>query len=684
MQVFVVRPFGNRQVLKKTVSQQADPQVISFDFDRIEQELIQPALQSLQLTGGTTGQIFESGEIREDMFSLLLLADVVIADISIHNANVFYELGIRHALKNKTTVLIKCPGFDETPFDILGFRYVSYDMNAPGDSIPALIRSLQDSQLSERTDSPVFFAMPNLAMQETEKFFIVPADFLEETDIAIKAREPGKLALLASEASSFAWKIPAQRIIGEALVNMEAYDYARNVWEQIKTRYPQDKQANMNLATIYQRLSEQELVCNPVDSQLMLARSDIAVNNLFEFHAASGKDLPAFHGLKGRNLKSRWVNEVKCCLPEKMSETALQSVFLEAAYQQYEKGYYENLNHFHCGINALGFLTIIIALAERHPDIWIQAFETEEEAGEKLEDYKYKHEQLAVCIRLAVCIAKDKMSDEEEAANWLNFTEADLACISGSKAGRVSLLYRKALQSANQLQKETSLRQLRMFAMLNILPENVTAALNAFPSTEITPKSITHYILFTGHMMDRPDRTEPRFPPAKEKQVREKIKEALLQEIQVNGSNITGIAGGACGADIIFHEVCMEIGVPSKLFLALPREQFIMNSVAFAGPSWIERFDRLFMKLPVFVLANGTLLPRWLSKKAGYNIWKRNNLWELHAALTNGGLHMTLIALWDGKGGDGMGGTEHMIQEAVLKGAKTIIIDLKQVTQQPG
>jgi len=679
MQVFIVRPFGIKQVIKKTSIPTDNPEVISFDFDRVENELIMSALNNLQLDGGTTGKIFESGEIREDMFSLLLLADMVIADISIHNANVFYELGIRHALKNKTTVLIKCPGFDETPFDILGFRYVTYDKDDPSAAIPLLIKTIQDSMLSDRNDSPVFFAMPHLGVQDTEKFFIVPVGFLEETALAIRAKEPGKLALLASEADSFSWKIPAHREIGEALVNMEAYDYARHVWEKIKDKYPQDKQANINLATIYQRLSEQELTANPVASQMLLAKSDICIETLFDCFAVTGKDLSAFYALKGRNLKSRWVNELKTALPEKKSEMALQSVYLEAAYTEYEKGYYENLNHFHCGINALGCLTILVALAERLPDIWAQAFETDKEALEKIEAYKNKHQQLEVCIRLAINIAKEKMTVEEQAESWLNITEADFVCITGNQPARVSLLYKKALQSANQLQIETALRQVKMFEMLQVLPQNVNAALNAFPPVEISPPEKKHYLLFTGHMIDKPGRSVSRFPAEKETAARLKIKEAVEKELKITGNNVTGISGGACGADIIFHEVCEELGIQSKLFLAIPREQFINSSIAFAGTSWIERFDKLYQKLPVFILANSKLLPGWLSKKPEYDIWKRNNLWELHAALSNGGLHMTLLALWDGKGGDDMGGTEHMVNEAILKGAKTIIIDMNDV-----
>src|SRR4051794_40255582 len=120
--VFIVRPFGNKkQVIKK--AKEGNLGIVFFDFDKVETDLIIPAMKAADLEGGTTQRIFESGEIKEDMFSQLLLADIVIADITIHNANVFYELGIRHALRGKTTVLIKCPGFDETPFDIIGYKY---------------------------------------------------------------------------------------------------------------------------------------------------------------------------------------------------------------------------------------------------------------------------------------------------------------------------------------------------------------------------------------------------------------------------------------------------------------------------------------------------------------------------------------------------------------------------------
>jgi hypothetical protein len=61
------------------------------EFDEIDRSLIQPALARNALAGRTTGAIAQAGNIRLDMFQMLLAYDLVIADISVDNANVFYE-----------------------------------------------------------------------------------------------------------------------------------------------------------------------------------------------------------------------------------------------------------------------------------------------------------------------------------------------------------------------------------------------------------------------------------------------------------------------------------------------------------------------------------------------------------------------------------------------------------------
>ena len=183
-----------------------------------------------------------------------------------------------------------------------------------------------------------------------------------------------------------------------------------------------------------------------------------------------------------------------------------------------------------------------------------------------------------------------------------------------------------------------------------------------------------HYLLFTGHMIDTADRVPARFPPGKESAARDSIKKTIKQIVSDVGPLVTGIAGGACGGDILFHEICEELKIPSEVYLALPKERFLETSVAFAGPDWVRRFGKLLRRLPVFVLSDSIVL----LQKPGYDIWKRNNIWQLQAAMRNGALHMTLLALWDGKIGDGSGGTEHLIKEARLKGSHTIIIDIEE------
>jgi len=180
-----------------------------------------------------------------------------------------------------------------------------------------------------------------------------------------------------------------------------------------------------------------------------------------------------------------------------------------------------------------------------------------------------------------------------------------------------------------------------------------------------------HSILFTGHMIDENEREEPRFPANKEMAVRSEILKKLVEENESTEKTLTGIAGGACGGDILFHELCEEIGIRTEMYLAFPVEEYKKRSVSFAGAAWDIRFDKLTRKLPVHILP--------LEDRNKDSVWAIANLWMLDHALKVEGRNMTLIALWDNNGGDGDGGTEHMINTSVVKGAKIKIIDINKI-----
>jgi hypothetical protein len=182
-------------------------------------------------------------------------------------------------------------------------------------------------------------------------------------------------------------------------------------------------------------------------------------------------------------------------------------------------------------------------------------------------------------------------------------------------------------------------------------------------------------LLFTGHMIDEPGRERPRFPPDMEGTARRAIRETVLGEHGAAGAVAYGIAGGASGGDILFHEVCAELDIRTRLFLAVPPGPYVRASVRPAGEQWVGRFERLLRRLPARVLGETEELPRWLRAKPHYNVWQRNNLWMLYNALAAGGENVTLVALWDGEVGDGSGGTSDMVRGAEARGAKTVILD---------
>ena len=173
-------------------------------------------------------------------------------------------------------------------------------------------------------------------------------------------------------------------------------------------------------------------------------------------------------------------------------------------------------------------------------------------------------------------------------------------------------------------------------------------------------------------MIDAKDRQEPRFPSQKEMTVKQQIRKELLKVKESFTNEMIGIGGGACGGDILFHELCQEMNIHSEMYLALPVDDFKKESVSFAGKAWDERFDKLTKQLPVHILPGA-------GENKDKNVWEQANLWMLNTALKDGGKHMALIALWDGKGGDGSGGTEHMVNIAKEQGATVEIIDINKL-----
>jgi hypothetical protein len=662
LRAFIIRPFGTKK----------DRNQNEVNFDAVQEQLIVPALERVGVDGRTTLDILRAGNIRVDMFQRLLTADLVVADLSIDNANVFYELGIRHALREKRTFMLRCEG-DKYPFDLQTDRYFIYQRENPVASLDQLVAALRQTLNSEEQDSPVFKLLPNLQAQDRSRFLAVPMDFREEVEQAYTNRQAGDLELRGAEARGLEWESEGLRVVGRAQFRLKAFKGARATWEAVRKFDPKDREANTLLGTIYQRLGD-------------LTRSDQALRRVLERKDVASYDRAEVHSLLGRNAKMQWKADWERLPAEQQRQRALRSGFLEDSFKAYAGAFSEDLNHYYSGLNALGLLTIETELAAALPEVWEERFDEPADAPRELDARRKQAEKLSAAVGLSLQAALDRLEREGKIDVWIEISEADLCFLTAKRPARVISAYQKALDGADDFAVEAARSQIALYQQLGILGENVKAALSVFAPSSAEPsapqggeKKNPRVLLFTGHRVDDPGRKSPRFPADKEGVARQAIKDAVAKEVAEAGEIAFGIAGGASGGDILFHEVCAELGIPTKLCLALPPDQFIKASVRSAGPQWIERFWRLRERLPERVLAESEELPRWLQERPNYSIWQRDNLWMLYNALAAGGDNVTLIALWNGEAGDGPGGTADLVEKAGERGAKPIILDTKRL-----
>jgi tetratricopeptide (TPR) repeat protein len=171
--VFTAMPFGRK----------ADPSsTYEIDFDDIYERSIIPATKDVNLDVIRADEERMGGFIHAPMYERLLLAEIVVADLTLANPNVFYELGIRHAARPKTTIMIFNEGAT-LPFDVRPLRAIPYRLDNKGklsdeeaDKLrKALAPKLKEALENDTSDSPLFQLIKeypgiNLPHEVTESF----------------------------------------------------------------------------------------------------------------------------------------------------------------------------------------------------------------------------------------------------------------------------------------------------------------------------------------------------------------------------------------------------------------------------------------------------------------------------------------------------------------------------------
>lgn len=330
---FVLMPFG-----KKT-----DAIGRTIDFDAIYRELIAPSVEAAGLEVIRADEEQMGGTIHKPMYERLMLCEYAIADVTGANPNVYYELGIRHALRPSSTVII----FAEKtvlPFDIAFLRGVPYQLNEQG--LPAatdadaenVTRRLVAATEKPHDDSPLFSLitdMPRLEVDHSKTdLFRERVDAAKETDYQIAQAEAEGMKSLSALAASMPdfTKVDLGTIVRLFL----AFRTINGTGEMID---------------IYQRMPPTVQRTRMIQEQYAFAlnregRGSDAEKLLAEIISESGPSSETY-GLLGRVYKDRW-EEAK-----KKNERLKAKGALRRAIETYLTGFETDWRDAYPGVNAV-------------------------------------------------------------------------------------------------------------------------------------------------------------------------------------------------------------------------------------------------------------------------------------------------------------------------------------------
>jgi tetratricopeptide (TPR) repeat protein len=654
---FVVMPFGSKPG--------SDGKLI--DFNRVYADYIRPALEAAGLEPFRADQEMRGGDIRTDMFQELLVADLVVADLTVDNPNVWYELGVRHALRARGVVLI-CGGKVTMAFDTYTDRKLRYGLQ---DGVPdpatldddkrALTKMIRETMESwrGRKVSPVYNLMPNLQepgwkslrIGDVREFWELHDAWESRINLARQAGRIGDLLVLAGEGPVAAFRADAWIKAGEALRKARGFEFALEHLDRGLEIEPDHLKGVQEKGICLQRLA---LMGVPGHS---LERAREHYRSVLKAHPLD----PETWGLLGRVDKDAWTEAWRRpgSTPEQMRDDArYEDALLRAAIDSYTKAYRAKPSHYYSGINALTLMHLFRHLTG--------------DTG-----YDRAMATMAGAVRFAA-----ECETDPGQLFWSKATLGDLEVLVGT-LDTATAAYREAIAKNEKdwFALDSSVAQLRLLQDLGFRPETVEAGIATFaraldrlkkPADRWEPRQV---LLFSGHMIDAPDRPVPRFPADKDPIAARRIGEALTQ--LGAGPDDLALCQAAAGGDLLFLEACQQLGVHCQVHLPFPESDFIQRSIlpSAGGVQWRERFYAMKAKLG----SPPRIMPMELGPlPKGVDPFERCNLWLLYTALAAGVDKVRFVCLWNGGGGDGPGGTAYMYNEVQRRTGRVQWIDTRQ------
>lgn len=661
---FVAMPFGSKPG--------HDGQLIHFN--RVYAEYIAPALQAAGLDVIRADEEIRAGDIRTDMFQELLMADLVVADVTINNPNVWYELGVRHALRSRGVILVN-GGIVTTAFDVYTDRKVAYGLKdgAPDPAtidndkrrLTMMVQATMESWHGRKI-SPVYSLMPNLQEPDWRSLRIGDVrEFWEQHDkwenrIELARRQGliGDLLVLAEEGSIAAFRADAWFRAGGALRKAERFKFALEHLERGLEIEPDNLEALREKGICLQRLATAGV-------------AGYSLERTREHYRTVLKSFPddsETWALLGRVDKEAWSDAWRKptgkAREQMLEDAAYEDALLRAAIDSYTRGYCASPGHYYSGINALTLMHLYRHLTN---------------------DARYDGDlpTMAGAVRFAATCERD-----ESKKFWAKATLADLELLTGTPDA-VTRAYRDAIAKKDSDRAWFDLNscraQMELLRDLNFSSANVAAGIATFdralarlekPDDRWQPRQV---FLFSGHRIDEPLRSPPRFAADKETFAAGKIAEVL--DRFGAGPEDLAFSQAAAGGDLLFVEACQQRSVRCRILLPFAEADFIRESIlpSQGGDKWRERFFSVKARQEQAQLPM-RLMPDELGPlPEQVDAFERCNSWLLYSALSCGIDKVRFIALWDGGDGDGPGGTQHLYHEVQRRTGRVTWLNTREL-----
>ena len=332
-------------------------------------------------------------------------------------------------------------------------------------------------------------------------------------------------------------------------------------------------------------------------------------------------------------------------------------------------------------------------LARTYKDLWSQAVTDEEkeyQLTKALETYatSYDHTggyyaginvatmallagQTARARKVArevhdACLAEIKQTEDPNARYWPVATIAEAALIL-NELGQAGEWYAEAARLGKGKYGKLNSTRRNAWLILDYLGIDRHMIGRHF--------QIPKVVVFAGHMIDKLHRPTPRFPNRLERPVADAIAERLVKL-----DAYLGYSSAACGSDIIFLETLLNRGGEAHIVLPYNRKRFSTESVEIVpGLGWGERFDHVLERATEVLTASEQKM-RGGSMSYEYTNLLIHGLASMRAEQLQ--TELVCVSVWDGKEGDGPGGTASIVDHWKRAGRHVEVINMEEILQK--